>query len=86
MKKLSTHKERAKTFKIILNRTLKTKPFLFRKPAFKALNTLRVTLYLLPGVSPASHSHPHSRPVRGHAAAVHSSRGLLQPLHCGREE
>lgn len=41
---------------------------------------------VLPGVSPASHSHPHSRPVRDHVAAVHSSRGLLLPLSCGKEE
>lgn len=40
---------------------------------------------VLPGVSPASHSHPHSRPVHDHAAAAHSSRGLLLPLSCDRE-
>ena len=45
-----------------------------------------VCVCVLPGVFPASHSHPHSRPVRDHAAAAHSSRGLLQPSSCGRGE
>lgn len=40
----------------------------------------------LPGVSPASRSHPRSRPGRDRAAAARSSRGLLQPWSCDRGE
>lgn len=47
---------------------------------------VRVLVCVLPGVSPASHSHPHSQLVRDRAAAARSSRGLLLPSSCGREE
>lgn len=40
----------------------------------------------LPGVSPASRSHPRSRPGRDRAAAARSSRGPLQPWSCDRGE
>lgn len=41
---------------------------------------------ILPGGSPASRSHPRSRPGRDRAAAARSSRGLLQPWSCDRGE
>lgn len=71
-----------------------TRPLILHPHLYSAhspsLYFLCVVVYVcrcvLPGVSPANHSHPHSRPVHDHAAAAHSSRDLLQPLSCGTEE
>lgn len=41
---------------------------------------------VLPGGSPASRSHPHSPPERGHAGAARSSKGRLPPWSCGTTE
>lgn len=71
-----------------------TRPLILHPHLYSAhspsLYFLCVVVYVcrcvLPGVSPANHSHPHSRPVHDHAAAAHSNRDLLQPLSCGTEE
>lgn len=42
-----------------------------------------IPLFIPPGGSPASHSRPHSRAGRSHAAGARSNRDPLPPWHCG---